>query len=152
MASRSRIRQPTVRVARRHGIPCRARSPLTPFPLTEQGVTVTHDEVITVTVKPHSSTMLVAQTAYNRHYGKVRINYGNRVDGHYICACKRARSRGARADSPPPSYLPGYVPGSQDVPNKNDIVRTTVPLQCGQAPESVVKEWNADPTKRRFNS
>lgn len=52
---------------------------------TEKGVTVSHDELYTAQVEPHSSKALVAQTGYTRHNGRIRVNYGNKVGGHYIC-------------------------------------------------------------------
>ncbi|PWN27880.1 hypothetical protein BDZ90DRAFT_259719 [Jaminaea rosea] len=95
----------------------------------EKGVTVSHDELYTAQVEPHSSKALVAQTGYTRHNGRICVNYGNKVGGHYIW----------------------YVKASNDVPDRNDVVRTTIPLRCGQTPDSVIQEWNHDPAQRRLH-
>ncbi|PWN27103.1 hypothetical protein BDZ90DRAFT_186194 [Jaminaea rosea] len=95
----------------------------------EHGKTVSHSEGVKVTANPGQQAGLVVQQGYTRHTGRVKVQYGNQVDGHYFW----------------------YVNGmNQDTVNEGDEHKSGYGFDCGSSPQSKIDEWNANPTNKQF--
>lgn len=96
----------------------------------EHGETKSHTEGIKVTANPGQQAGLVVQQGYTRHTGRIKVQYGNQVDGHYFW----------------------YVSGmNQDTVNPDQETKEGYGFDCGSSPQSKIDEFNASPATKQFN-